>query len=130
MTNLLGWRKFLKRVGISYLEKGSRLQVLCPFHNDSQASSAVYESSGLFHCWVCGSTMGLETFQARVQGMDPLQLKQHSRANRIDRDSIATRAYEKLLLNLKEELRKTKSASEFWRKFTEFRDIEEFNVRD
>jgi len=48
------------------------INVLCPFHTDTQFGSAKINSdTGLFHCFACGEGMNLYQFVARLEDITP-----------------------------------------------------------
>lgn len=45
----------LDEIGLEYSFRGKRLEVLCPFHSDTNIGNAVIKD-GYFHCFACGSS--------------------------------------------------------------------------
>lgn len=62
------FRDVLQRLRMQYREKGNRLELLCPFHDDHTPSSGVYKSTGRFFCFTCDLTLNAGQFLARATG--------------------------------------------------------------
>ena len=131
------WKVVLDRNRISFVDKVNRLQVKCPFHDDKQASSAVYESSGLFYCWVCECTLRLSAFKDKLAGKESHQ-KQIPLS---PLQEIMEKEFKKVKLTLKRQLKEKairvkndeenrENVSQFWVKFKEYQQliIRESNV--
>jgi DNA primase len=59
--------KLLDLLGIDFVDKGSRLQLRCPLHDDKTPSAAFYPESGLFRCFAEELTLDALGFYARVK---------------------------------------------------------------
>lgn len=44
--------------------------ILCPFHDDKNASCSVNKEKGFFHCWSCGEKGSIAKIVARIDGID------------------------------------------------------------
>lgn len=62
------FREVLNSLKIGYMEKGNRLEMRCPFHDDRTPSSGVYKSSAKFYCFTCDLTLDAAQFLARATG--------------------------------------------------------------
>lgn len=54
------------RLGLDYERKGSLVRVVCPFHNDSRPSLALYKDHA--HCYACGTSCSLAHLWKTVKG--------------------------------------------------------------
>jgi len=62
------FREVLQRLRLKFTEKGNRLELCCPFHDDRTPSSSVYKSTGKFYCFTCDLTLNAAQFQSRFTG--------------------------------------------------------------
>jgi len=63
--------KLLGMVGIEHQEKSNRLQLLCPFHDDTNPSAGFYLDTERFYCFTCDLSLDLVGFYAKLKGILP-----------------------------------------------------------
>lgn len=62
------FREVLQKLRMPFTEKGNRLELRCPFHDDRTPSSGVYKSTGRFFCFTCDLSLNAGGFLARATG--------------------------------------------------------------
>jgi DNA primase catalytic core len=64
----------LRRLGIETEQRGSKIQALCPFHQDTRPSLNLYRADGAspahFHCFACGAHGTAIDLVKQVQGLE------------------------------------------------------------
>jgi len=68
-------RELLVRVGIPHMEKSNRLQLLCPFHDDTNPSAGFYLDTERFYCFTCDLSLSVEAFYARFHSLSIKQAR-------------------------------------------------------
>lgn len=63
IADVIGQHTRLKRVG-------SRMQGLCPFHNEETTSFSVGVEPGFYYCFGCGKRGDVITFLCEIEGLD------------------------------------------------------------
>ena len=58
----------LLRLDLKYVDKGNRLEMLCPFHDDTRPSSGVYKDTQRFWCFSCNLLLNVAEFYAKYTG--------------------------------------------------------------
>ena len=56
--------------GINGDDKGDRIIVKCPFHNDSNPSAVIFKNSNYFHCSTCNITLNYWSFIAKMENSE------------------------------------------------------------
>lgn len=62
------FQQLLDDQGLKYRDKGSRLEMLCPFHDDHSPSAAVYKDTQKFWCFTCELLLSIDQFYAKLAG--------------------------------------------------------------
>ena len=57
--------RLLEELGIPFLEKSNRLQMLCPWHEDTDPSSGFYLDSERWYCFSCELLLDTVAFYAK-----------------------------------------------------------------
>jgi len=68
-------RELLVRVGIPHQEKSNRLQLLCPFHDDTNPSAGFYLDTERFYCFTCDLSLDVIGFYAKFHGIPVRQAR-------------------------------------------------------
>ena len=53
--------------GVSYSPKSNRFQILCPFHDDTDPSAAIYYDTSKFYCFTCNKTASVYEVYAKIK---------------------------------------------------------------
>lgn len=61
--------ELLKRLGLDSVEKSGRLEMLCPFHADTNPSSGFYLNTERFYCYACELSLDVPGFYAKFKGI-------------------------------------------------------------
>lgn len=69
------FREVLDKLRVRYTEKGNRLEISCPFHQDNTPSSGVYKSTAKFYCFSCDLTLDAAQFYAKATGSDEVKTR-------------------------------------------------------
>jgi len=60
--------EILQSINFKYEDKGTKLQALCPFHNDHKPSMIIYKESGWFKCYACQANGPLSKLVEKITG--------------------------------------------------------------
>lgn len=66
-------KELLDKLGISYVERTSRLMMSCVFHHDTNPSSGFYTDTEKFFCFSCAISLDVPGFYAKYKEMPRAQ---------------------------------------------------------
>jgi len=84
--------QLLVQLGLSYREKSNRLEMLCPFHDDTNPSAGFYLDTHKFFCYTCTLSLDMTGFYAKHKGItreEALRVVQEKERKPLDRMALA-----------------------------------------
>lgn len=66
---------------IEYDDLGKRFMVICPFHDDTNPSGAIWADSGYFRCFACGATANLAEYLSEELGITYAEARRITRSD-------------------------------------------------
>lgn len=95
--------------GIEIKKRGSKIQILCPFHDDTHFGSAVLTRHGM-HCFACGESHNIVEMIAQANNMPYIEYRDKMTVAK----DIATKCYPALYSSLCKSNKKAKPQDDFF----------------